>query len=145
MKKVGLLLCALMCSFGLSAKLVQILHTNDLHSYLESTIKDPKKGGHAYLKTAIEKQKYLAGRQGIPSLVLDAGDFLEGNLFFLADGGKQVMKVMNNMGYDAVVLGNHDWLMGTKQMEGYLEETAPSFPLLAANFKADKDNEQIQS
>ena len=139
MKKVGLLLCALICSFGLSAKLVQILHTNDLHSYLESTIKDPKKGGHAYLKTAIEKQKYLAGRKGIPSLVLDAGDFLEGNLFFLADGGKQVMKVMNNMGYDAVVLGNHDWLMGTKQMEGYLEETAPSFPLLAANFKADKD------
>ena len=38
-------------------------------------------------------------------VVLDAGDFLEGNLFFLADGGKQVMKVMNNMGYDADLHG----------------------------------------
>ena len=129
MRKSVLFLCALLCSLGVKAKLVQILHTNDLHSYLESTIKDPTKGGHAYLKTVIDREKFLAGRKGVPTLVLDAGDFLEGNLFFLADGGKQVMKVMNNMGYDAVVLGNHDWLMGTKQMEGYLEESAPTFPL----------------
>ncbi|MEC7182172.1 MAG: metallophosphoesterase [Bdellovibrionota bacterium] len=121
------------------AKLVQILHTNDLHSYLESTIKDPKKGGYATLKGLIDRERMRALKSGIPTLVLDAGDFLEGNLFFLSDGGKQVMKVMNQMGYDAVVLGNHDWLMGTRQMDNYLKEVSPNFPLLAANFSA-KDN-----
>ena len=126
------------------AKLVQILHTNDLHSYLESTIKDPKKGGYATLKTLIDREKLRAMKQGIPTLVLDAGDFLEGNLFFLSDGGKQVMRVMNQMGYDAAVLGNHDWLMGTRQMDDYLKEVPPNFPLLAANFSAKNNFSVIQ-
>ena len=102
------LILGLIGPYGLQAKLITILHTNDLHSYLENTIKDPSKGGHAYLKTVLEEEKAKSEKLGIPTLVFDAGDFLEGNLFFMSNGGKQVMKVMNHMGYDAVVLGNHD-------------------------------------
>ena len=147
MNKLWTFLCVLMGSlltFSVQAKLVQILHTNDLHSYLESTIKDPNRGGYATLKGLIDKERQKALEKGIPTLVLDAGDFLEGNLFFLSGGGKQVMKVMNHMGYDAVVLGNHDWLMGTRQMDNYLKEVNPTFPLLAANFSAKDDFTVIQ-
>ena len=100
MSKLWTVLCALigiLNALSGQAKLVQILHTNDLHSYLESTIKDPNKGGYATLKGLIDKERQRALRKGIPTLVLDAGDFLEGNLFFLSDGGKQVMKVMNQI------------------------------------------------
>jgi 2',3'-cyclic-nucleotide 2'-phosphodiesterase (5'-nucleotidase family) len=141
MKKMMLfcgLILGLLGPYDLQAKLITILHTNDLHSYLESTIEDPSKGGYAYLKTILEEEKAKSEKLGIPTLIFDAGDFLEGNLFFMSNGGKQVMKVMNHMGYDAVVLGNHDWLMGTAQMEKYLKDTPPTFPLLAANFKVKK-------
>lgn len=115
-------------------QLVQILHTNDLHGFLESTIADPKRGNYAALKHKMDEFHFQASERGIPTLRVDAGDFLDGNLFYLSDRGRRVWEIMNLMNYDAVAIGNHDWLMGAKDQNALLEEIPPNFQYLGANF-----------
>jgi len=115
------------------ARPLQIIHTNDLHSHLEHA-SDPHIGGYAAVKTVIDRLKADATAKGIDSITLDAGDFSEGSQFYFADRGREVWRIMDHMGYDAVALGNHDWLMGTEELDRMLRDVAPQFPVLAANF-----------
>lgn len=117
-----------------SSQRIQILHTNDLHGFLENTVTNPERGNYAALKAKMDSLEQSATDAGIPTLRLDAGDFLEGNMFYLAERGRRVWNIMNLMDYDAVVIGNHDWLMGTGELEKLLEEFPPRFDYLGANF-----------
>lgn len=63
-----------------SAKRVQILHLNDLHSFFAGT--RTGKGGYAKLKTKIMELRSKAKSLGMRTLHLDAGDFGEGSVFF---------------------------------------------------------------
>ncbi|MCM2280124.1 MAG: bifunctional metallophosphatase/5'-nucleotidase [Oligoflexia bacterium] len=114
------------------ARPLQIIHTNDLHSHLEKGDSDHT-GGYAAVKGVIESLKARAAEQGIETLVVDAGDFSEGNAFFFADHGRESWRLIDAMGYDAVTLGNHDWLIGTRQMDEIIASIRPRTPLLGAN------------
>ena len=126
------------------AKLLQILHTNDLHSYMEQS-DTPGRGGYAAVKAVLEQTRRRAASQGVDSILLDAGDFSDGNTFFFADEGKQSWRVMDAMGYDAVAVGNHDWLVGPGQMDTIARDVAPRTPFLAANLRFDSDKRYIRS
>jgi 5'-nucleotidase / UDP-sugar diphosphatase len=119
---------------------LQILHTNDLHGFLENTIEDKTVGGYARIKSIFDHEKGAAMDQSVETLVLDGGDFFEGNMFYMADRGRSVYNIMNLMGYDAVVMGNHDWLMGTKELDTILGENPPQFNFLGANIDVWKPN-----
>lgn len=130
---VLLLTCTL--SFqGSSAELLQILHTNDLHGFLQNTIKNPSRGGYARIKSLMDEHERLASTQDITTLRFDGGDFVEGNLFIQAEQGRKVWGIMNLMDYDAVVMGNHDYLMGEGQLLSLFKDVPPQFNYLAANF-----------
>jgi 2',3'-cyclic-nucleotide 2'-phosphodiesterase (5'-nucleotidase family) len=90
------------------ARLIQILHTNDTHSSLAHGIHSENSGGAERLKTLIDAYKIKMDEEGVKSIVLDAGDFLEGNIFYMAEKGRTAFKVHNEMGYDVGALGNHD-------------------------------------
>lgn len=122
---------------GASADLLQIIHTNDLHSHFEGA-ENPTEGSYAAVKATIDRIKWSAWDQGLETLVVDAGDFSEGSQFYLADRGEQTWRAMSEMGFDAVVLGNHDWLMGQKDLDRVIRNTKPDFFLLGANFAASK-------
>ncbi len=124
-----------MLSLKTQAKLVQFLHTNDLHGFFEHTVEDKHRGGYAALKAEIDKQKKRALSRGIPSLVVDAGDFMEGSIFYFSSNGRKTFDIMNKMGYDAVAVGNHDWLMGSKELAAIVRDVPPKFAYLGANFK----------
>lgn len=116
---------------------LQILHTNDLHGFFEHTIFDKELGGYAQVKYVMDSLKADAREKGIETLTLDAGDFMEGNLFYMADRGRRTWGIMSKMGYDAVAVGNHDFLMGTTELNEILKENQPEFAYLAANFKVN--------
>jgi 5'-nucleotidase/UDP-sugar diphosphatase len=122
-------------SFNAQAELIQILHTNDLHSHLEHAPHRPEVGGYARMKVLIDKHRALAANQGIPTIAMDGGDTMEGNLYYMADKGKKTLEAFNQIGYDVSVLGNHDYLMGPDDLEAIMKEVPPRFALLAANFK----------
>jgi len=115
------------------AELLQIIHTNDLHSHLEHA-GDLDLGGYAAVKATIDRIKTKAEAQGIQTLVLDGGDFSEGSALHFAKRGVSVWRVMNAMGYDAVTLGNHDWVSGSAGLDWILSQLSPGFALLSANF-----------
>ena len=126
------------------SKLVQILLTNDTHSFMEGSSHSGKKGGSAKLKSLIDLYKAKAQKEGITNLVFDAGDFLEGNIYYMADRGMKSFEVHNNMGYDMVTLGNHDYLMGPKELDNMLGNIDLNFELLAANVEVNKKYKNIR-
>jgi 2',3'-cyclic-nucleotide 2'-phosphodiesterase (5'-nucleotidase family) len=139
----------ILCSFILfnlsaEAKLFQILHTNDTHSFFDSATHDKTRGGVARLKSLIDFYKDKMRAEGVSTLTLDAGDFTEGNLYFMADAGKKSFNVHNNIGYDVVTMGNHDYLMGAKDLDDMLGEMDLNFSFLAANLTVAPHYKNIQ-
>ncbi len=134
--KLGSWLIGLTIQFSYAQK-IQILHTNDLHSHLDHTVHRPYLGGYARVKVMLDKFKKEAKEKGIGSIAMDGGDFMEGNLYYMADKGKKTFDIFNHLGHDVAVLGNHDYLMAADDLEDILQTYPPSYKLLAANFKLD--------
>lgn len=125
-------------SYQLDAKVVQILHTNDTHSFLEHSTHKTAVGGMPRLKALMDQYKEEALKDDVKTIVLDAGDFLEGNLYYLADNGKKSFQIHNEMGYDVGTLGNHDYLMGSEKLDQILAETKLNYSFVAANLYINK-------
>jgi 5'-nucleotidase/UDP-sugar diphosphatase len=133
-----------------------ILHTNDMHSELipHSPAVDyrpgeesPAIGGFARLATAVDEVRESKMREGEPVLLFDAGDFLGGAPFaWLAlDGYAAELTVMQEMGYDAVAIGNHEYDYGADVLGQYLlqagyPEAHEETLVLASNTEAPSDH-----
>ncbi len=86
-----------------------VLHTNDWHSRIEPFDKTDKNNagmGGAEFRAALIK-KYRSENEHV--LLLDAGDIFQGTPYFNFYGGELEYKLMSQMGYDCVTLGNHDF------------------------------------
>ena len=109
-----------------------ILHTNDIHSHY-GTPESPTQGGVARLATAIES----ARNETDHVLLLDAGDQFQGTLYFTVGGANVVADVMNEMGYDAMVIGNHEFDSGPAELARFID--LAGFPIISANTDATAD------
>lgn len=124
MKKVLIFIMSLIIILpvrGQTEKKITILHTNDLHSrligfapesgYSPLTVNDDTTiGGFARIASIIKTEK--ESNTG-STLVIDAGDFLMGTLFPALElkTGFQ-LRLMKEMGYDVIGLGNHEYDFG---------------------------------
>ena len=106
-------------------KKVQILHTNDSHARVKEAEFDGM--GFAKLSTLIKQYEAENGE----ALLLDAGDTLHGTNFATLEEGSSIVEVMNEVGYDAMAAGNHDFNYGYKRLLELKKKT--SFPVLSAN------------
>lgn len=85
-----------------------ILFTHDLHSHFLPVEGEDggERGGYARLKTVIDREK----EQHPDALVLDSGDFSIGTLFqTLYTTQAAELRTMGAMGFDATVMGNHEF------------------------------------
>ena len=109
---------------------LEIFHTNDLHSHMKAPQTDPfGLGGLAKLSTLLTQLRAATPN----SITLDAGDWSEGTWYYDLDEGANMLEIMSAMKYDAVCLGNHDFLQGPDQLIKTITKAKPSFPVLAAN------------
>ena len=99
---------------------VVILHTNDVHGAIEG-----------YAKVAALADQYAA--DGAYVLVLDAGDYSQGDTSVSVSEGATAVELMNMVGYDAAALGNHEFDYGFEVLKKNMESA--QFPILAANVK----------
>ena len=108
---------------------LRILHVNDLHGFAEAYkplgSREPL-GGVAYLAGRVN-----ALRRGQPTLVLAAGDMIQGNNWANMSQGESVIEAMNAMQFDVMVLGNHEFDFGQAVLKKRISEAA--FPVLCAN------------
>ena len=95
-----------------------ILHTNDVHGAIE---------GYAYI-TAL-KADYEA--KGAEVILVDAGDYSQGEVYVSDTKGLDAVEMMNVTGYDIVTLGNHEFDYGYAQLKANM--TKADFKILCAN------------
>lgn len=109
-----------------------ILHTNDTHSQIEAfgdQAGDNKgKAGLARRATIIKNIR----KQYPNILLLDAGDFIQGTPYFNMFGGELEVKAMNQLGYDVVTLGNHEFDNGVDFLANMLKNA--KFDVVSANY-----------
>lgn len=132
-----------------------IIHTNDLHSHIlgfspnieyrpDITGGDATKGGWARVATVIKREKE---KRNNPILVLDGGDFLMGSLFHMIAREEAVeLRLMKDMGYDALTLGNHEFDLKPKGLARILHSAAakggmPAIVFSNAIFSKESDRD----
>ena len=118
------------------AKLVQIIHTNDLHSFFAGS--RTGLGGYARAKTIIDQLKTEARDKGIPSLYLDGGDFGEGSTFYFSNKGVDALRGLDYLGVDVAVLGNHDFMLGSGDLKRQIKEAKLKAKIISANVAGKK-------
>ena len=122
-----------------------ILHTNDFHSRFEPISKHDSScpeennasgkcfGGSARLMSAIDAARSRAGH----SILVDGGDQFQGTLFYTYYKGQFAAEMMNQMGYDAMTVGNHEFDDGPDVLRGFMD--AVRFPVLMSNADVSRD------
>ena len=121
-------------------KHLTILHTNDVHSYIDPFPADHPRnanmGGVSRRAAIIENI-----RQENPNLLLlDAGDIFQGTPYFNYYGGELELKLMSMMKYDLGTLGNHDFDNG---IEGFYSQMHnATFDFVTSNY--DFNNTVLQ-
>jgi len=115
-------LILILVGIGLSAASLTILYTNDIHSRVSSL------EGLAQL---IEGEQAEDGSL----LLFDVGDTWQDFRvpLYAVWGDEAVLDWMNQVGYDAMAIGNHEFYLGAKRL-GELSARA-KFPILCANLR----------
>lgn len=109
-KFVFLCLCALMVAPALRAEHLMIIAVNDTHSQI-----DPASDGMGGI--ARRRAIYDQLRAQNPNTVLiHAGDAVQGTLFFSLYRGEVEYAMMDTLGYDAIILGNHEFDNGMDEL-----------------------------
>ena len=102
-----------------------ILHTNDVHGRI---VEEKGVIGDAKLATVIEQERAKTNQT---TLVVDAGDAFQGLPISNSSKGEARAKILNEMNYDAMAVGNHEFDFGLDEAKKYKEIL--KFPLLSAN------------
>ena len=108
------------------AQRLTILHTNDTHSHIDPDSKGL--GGILRRKVVIDSVRacdpYVS--------VIDAGDIVQGTLYFNLYKGEVENSLMNTLGYDIRILGNHEFDNGSEQLAENLRGSHAT--LLSTNY-----------
>ena len=113
-----------------------ILFFNDMHGHLEPfTIKTDQGrievGGVARMVTLIKSIKSANQNHNVKTLVLIAGDILQGTPMSTVFKGRPDVACFNAMGVDAMTVGNHEFDFGFDNFVALKKEA--QFPFLSAN------------
>ena len=106
-------LCALVAVPALHADHLTIIAVNDTHSQI-----DPASDGMGGV--ARRRAIYDMLRANNPNNVLiHAGDAVQGTLFFSLYRGEVEYALMDTLGYDAIILGNHEFDNGMEELAAH--------------------------
>ncbi|MCX6159253.1 MAG: 5'-nucleotidase C-terminal domain-containing protein [Ignavibacteriae bacterium] len=115
---------------------ITLLHTGDSHSHLDAF--GPKDANNKGTIGGIGKAATIIGtvKATEPNVMfLHAGDFSVGDLFFNKYFGVPELQILQQLGCDALTVGNHEFDLGSTTLYSVLQESFPNggFPVLSAN------------
>ena len=126
-----LLILQIVVSVQAESREIRILHLNDFHGFAEPYEplgSEELVGGIAYLASEVNRL-----RREKPTLLLAAGDMIQGNNWANLFQGQSVIELMNLMRFDGAVVGNHEFDFGQEVLKKRVSEA--TFPFLGVNVK----------
>lgn len=124
-----------------------VLHTNDMHAHLLGVRADDTMcslndmdnkecfGGFDRIATEVANQR--AHHKN--AVLLDAGDQFQGSLFHVLYKGIASANFMNQIGFDAMTVGNHEFDDGPAGLKRFVETI--KFPIISANIDVSESPE----
>ena len=137
--QISFLLClALSFAFSLFAqdtKELILLQTSDVHSRIEPI---NQKGDRNYdeggfVRRATFLDQFRKEHKNV--LLFDCGDISQGTPYYNMFQGEVEVKLMNEMGYEAMTIGNHEFDFGMDNMARLFKMA--KFPVVCANYNLD--------
>ncbi|KAJ6500851.1 Metallo-dependent phosphatase-like protein [Mycena sanguinolenta] len=125
---------------------ISIYHVNDIHAHLDEITTSgtdctkPESGcygGYARIKAAVDAGRKTANN----SLFLNMGDEFQGTLFYSYYGGEKIAETLNQLNFDAMTLGNHEFDQGDAYLGQFLDNL--TMPIVCAN--VDSQDKSINS
>lgn len=142
---------------GPEVRQLRLIHTNDHHARIEPatgiTIRAGSASGTRSLGGVSRRRTIFDQIRADTSwtanltyqqdkIFVDAGDVFQGTLYFNAWRGEADHYFYNNLGYDAVAIGNHEFDLGDQALADFIRgtvypnSTTTSFPIVSANITA---------
>lgn len=119
-----------------TTKGIVIIHTNDVHCSVDQ---DSPKGTFAVAQLAAYRAKLEEA--GYTTILVDGGDFIQGDVLGTLSDGKYLARIMDKLGYDVAVPGNHEFDYG---MESFLQIAQNSgAKYISANFTDLKTDQPV--
>ena len=106
-----------------SEKNIEILYTNDVHCGVDAKI------GYAGLYSIREELK----RGGDDTVLVDNGDAVQGGPIGLLTKGESIVDLMNDVGYDVAIFGNHEFDYQIPQLFKLMDR-AKTYKYISCNF-----------
>ena len=128
MKKICVLLLVLMalsfcgCQINPRKEPIYIFYTSDVHCGLNENVT------FASLKALVEETR----KEHHDVLLVDSGDFLQGGNLGSLTRGEAIVDMMNEMGYDYVTFGNHEFDYGMDRLKELIDKA--DFEFIASNY-----------
>lgn len=115
MKRILIILAAALSMCACRQELI-ILHTNDTHSHFEPLRTGEQAGMGGVIERAafVDSIRTVYGEDKV--LLLHAGDFSQGSSYFSELGGDMEPMIINDLRYDCVTLGNHEFDNGIEEL-----------------------------
>ncbi|MGN0659489.1 MAG: bifunctional metallophosphatase/5'-nucleotidase [Emergencia sp.] len=101
---------------------IVILYTNDVHCNVDGNT--GYAGLAAYKSDKLKETRYVT--------LVDAGDAIQGDLIGTLSKGEYIIDIMNEVGYDIAVPGNHEFDFGMDQFLSLVKKSKATY--LSANF-----------
>lgn len=137
--QISLLICLIVSLgfsvYGQNTKELIILQTSDVHSRIEPINQrgDRNYGEGGFVRRATFLQQFRKEHENV--LLFDCGDISQGTPYYNMFQGEVEIKLMNEMGYDAMTIGNHEFDFNVDNMKRLFKMA--EFPVVCANYNLD--------
>lgn len=113
---------------------IVIIHVNDAHCGINA---DDETFGYADIAAYEAKLK----AKGYTTLLVDAGDYVQGDVIGTLSDGEYIIDIMNELDFDVATLGNHEFDYGMEQFKKFTEKA--EFEIVCSNFIDLKKNKPV--
>ena len=102
---------------GVQSDDIIVLFTNDVHCGIDDNI--GYAGLSAYKKDMEKEYRYV--------VLADCGDFTQGSYESTVSNGEYPVDIMNSVGYDFAIIGNHEFDYGAEQLKKNIQRSKAQF------------------